>query len=238
MQSSLPIALLLVELKGQRGDGFELLRFIKSNLRFNHIPVIICSESADSETVVHGIGLGAKDYIVKPIDEEKLMARVQRILGIGRGTVFIAGIDDITVNILKRSIELEGYQVFTAKSGKAVLTALKSNSVDIVIAEVYLDDMTGLDLLVEIKEKESSVPVILVANQNAALKEEELIAAGADDGIRKPFNDTAIIAKITILCRTKRRKLAGNIKVARKIMQLKVGPKKRSNILQFKGDTL
>ncbi|MFQ5453038.1 MAG: PleD family two-component system response regulator [Candidatus Zixiibacteriota bacterium] len=237
LHSCLSIGLLLIEFRKAGDDGYKLLQYIRHNLRFNHIPVIICTDMADSKTVTSGIGLGAKDFIVKPISESLLIERVNRILGAGKGTVFIIGIDEITIRLLKRSIELEGYKVFTSKSGKSAISFLEKNHIDVIISDIYLEDMSGLDLLVDIKEKYYQIPMLFIDNQNSTFDEDELISAGADGCIKKPFNNTEIITKITMISKKKRKKISHNINIARKIVDLNVGSLRNRRTMLIKGET-
>lgn len=54
-------------------DGFQLLRQIKSDERFRHIPVVVCSSRSDQDCIQAAIDLGAADYILKPFSESDLL---------------------------------------------------------------------------------------------------------------------------------------------------------------------
>jgi signal transduction histidine kinase/ligand-binding sensor domain-containing protein/DNA-binding NarL/FixJ family response regulator len=61
-------------------DGLELCKKIKENDDLNHIPVILLTASANSETHLQGINEGADDYITKPFDSDILLAKVERLI--------------------------------------------------------------------------------------------------------------------------------------------------------------
>jgi DNA-binding response OmpR family regulator len=61
-------------------DGFELCRSIKKNEEFRDIPVIFVSAKKTPEDVRAGLEAGAVDYFPKPVDVEKLVARIQQLL--------------------------------------------------------------------------------------------------------------------------------------------------------------
>ncbi len=63
-------------------DGFELCRSIKKNEEFRDIPVIFISARKTGEDVQRGLAAGASDYYTKPVDIERLTARVREILAI------------------------------------------------------------------------------------------------------------------------------------------------------------
>ncbi len=61
-------------------DGFELCRSIKKNEEFKDIPVIFVSAKKTPEDVREGLEAGAVDYFPKPVDVEKLVARIHQLL--------------------------------------------------------------------------------------------------------------------------------------------------------------
>ncbi len=63
-------------------DGFELCRSIKKNEEFRDIPVIFISARKTGEDVQRGLAAGASDYYTKPVDIERLTARIREILAI------------------------------------------------------------------------------------------------------------------------------------------------------------
>jgi DNA-binding response OmpR family regulator len=62
-------------------DGFELCRSIKQNAEFRDIPVIFVSARKSPEDVARGIEAGAADYFTKPLDIDRLSARLRELIG-------------------------------------------------------------------------------------------------------------------------------------------------------------
>mgnify|MGYP001549181189 CR=1 FL=1 len=62
-------------------DGFELCRAIKKNVEFRDIPILFLSARADPEDIRCGFECGCADYFTKPVDLERLCARIREILG-------------------------------------------------------------------------------------------------------------------------------------------------------------
>ena len=62
-------------------DGFELCRAIKANPVFSDIPVVFMSGKTSPADVERGLACGAVDYFPKPLDVQKLLHRVQEIVG-------------------------------------------------------------------------------------------------------------------------------------------------------------
>ena len=61
-------------------DGLELCRYVKTNLRWSHIPVILLTGRTSEEMEMEGLKLGADDYITKPFNVEMLRLRVKKLI--------------------------------------------------------------------------------------------------------------------------------------------------------------
>jgi signal transduction histidine kinase/DNA-binding response OmpR family regulator/ligand-binding sensor domain-containing protein len=61
-------------------DGFELCKRIKSTYETSHIPVILLTALSDNDAQMHGLGLGADDYVTKPFDMNILQHRIRNII--------------------------------------------------------------------------------------------------------------------------------------------------------------
>jgi DNA-binding response OmpR family regulator len=62
-------------------DGFELCRAVKKNDEFRDIPVIFISAKKTANDIRTGLAAGASDYFSKPIDMERLLARIAQLIG-------------------------------------------------------------------------------------------------------------------------------------------------------------
>ena len=76
---SLPLRIVLLDLKLPKVDGLEVLRRVKADPRTKAIPVIVLTSSREEKDLVASYDLGANSYIVKPVDSEKFFDAVQEI---------------------------------------------------------------------------------------------------------------------------------------------------------------
>ena len=91
-------------------------------------------------------------------------------------------------SIIKQMLEKEGYAVTTFTSGPAAIKDFEQGAYDLVISDVAMPSMTGVEILSKIKELKPTTPVIFVTAQNMDEILNEAIRLGLDGYIEKPFN--------------------------------------------------
>ena len=109
--------------------------------------------------------------------------------------ILVVDDEKLLVKGIKFNLENEGYQVETAFDGAAAVELAKSESFDLIILDLGLPDMDGMEVLKQVRAW-SSVPVIVVS---ARTHEGDKVAAldlGADDYIEKPFGTSELLARI------------------------------------------
>lgn len=91
-------------------------------------------------------------------------------------------------NMLSFVLGKEGYQVEEAVSGLDALKKLKGRKYDLVISDIRMPDLNGIELLKKIKTHEQDLPVIMITAYAATHDAIEAMKLGAEDYIMKPFN--------------------------------------------------
>lgn len=71
--------LVIADAMTQPYDGFDLLRDIKSNPVYGHVPVIILTQNDSEENIIYALDNGADDYVVKPFSLRELFARIRSV---------------------------------------------------------------------------------------------------------------------------------------------------------------
>jgi len=77
--------LILLDLVMPSPDGFEVFRSVRAKSQFAQTPIIFFTSVSDIEKKVTAFGLGAADYIVKPIHPRELKIRIKALIGNGNG---------------------------------------------------------------------------------------------------------------------------------------------------------
>lgn len=80
LQDNDNIDLVVSDVTMPKMDGLELCRYVKTNLRWSHIPVILLTGRTSEEMEMEGLKLGADDYITKPFNVEMLRLRVKKLI--------------------------------------------------------------------------------------------------------------------------------------------------------------
>jgi len=114
----------------------------------------------------------------------------------------IALVDDDR-NILtsvSMSLEAEGYAVKTYNDGEEGLSGIQDNTPDLVVLDIKMPRMDGMEVLTKLRE-ESSVPVIFLTSKDDEVDEVIGLRMGADDYITKPFSQRLLIERIRALLR-------------------------------------
>ena len=123
----------------------------------------------------------------------------------------IALIDDDR-NILtsvSMALEAEGFNVKTYMEGEAALKGLEMNPVDLVVSDIKMPRMDGMEVLTKIREK-SSVPLIFLTSKDDEIDQVLGLRMGADDYITKPFSQRLLIERIRAILRRNERRAATN----------------------------
>ena len=102
-----------------------------------------------------------------------------------------------TLRILLRK---EGFEVTVAQGGKAGLEAIRTASPDIVLTDVRMPQVTGLDILQAVKEIDAMTPVILMTAQASLQSAIQAVNAGAFYYLQKPFANDELVAILRRAC--------------------------------------
>ena len=97
--------------------------------------------------------------------------------------------------LLRRTLEQEGYAVTLAADGSSALVRLREQTPDLVLLDIRMPDLTGYQVLERIREQ-FDVPVIMLTGVLEPTAVEQSVGLGADDYIRKPFNPRVLLARI------------------------------------------
>jgi two-component system NtrC family response regulator len=108
-------------------------------------------------------------------------------------TILIVDDEKNYPRILSAVLEEEGFETFCANSGYEALEILKNIDVDLVLTDMKMPKMDGIELLGKIKEKDKDLPVIMMTAHGTVDKAVEAMQKGAYSYILKPFDNNRLI---------------------------------------------
>jgi two-component system KDP operon response regulator KdpE len=97
---------------------------------------------------------------------------------------------------LRTSLSAQGYSVLEAEDGETGLAMLGRNALDVVVLDLGLPGMGGLDVLKKLRDSGSSVPVIVLSSRTDETGKVTALDMGADDYVTKPFGMDELLARI------------------------------------------
>lgn len=115
--------------------------------------------------------------------------------------VLLVDDDPSILEILTDMMTIFGYESDTAKNGMEAIEKLKHDSYQIVLTDMMMHGMSGMDLLKHISSKYPRIKVMVVTGYDRSFSYTDVIKAGASDFISKPFNTDELEAKINRLVR-------------------------------------
>jgi len=93
---------------------------------------------------------------------------------------------------LEKALQEDGFEVLTANSGLVGLTSFTSNVVDLVLLDMKLLDMNGLEVLAQIRQKNVDIPVLMMTGYSSLDIALQAIEKGATGYLTKPINMRAL----------------------------------------------
>jgi len=113
----------------------------------------------------------------------------------GRRNILVVDDEPQITRVLKTTLSSQGYCIRTATDGEQALEQMKGWSPDLVITDLRMPNMDGLQLCRAIRA-ESRIPIIVLSVKGEETIKVESLDAGADDYITKPFNVNELLARV------------------------------------------
>jgi len=109
--------------------------------------------------------------------------------------------DKKVASFLEKGLREEGYSVDVAHNGTDGLLKAHVHDYDLLLLDVMLPEMSGLEIVRDLRARESSVPVLLLTARDDQMDIVRGLDAGADDYLTKPFGFDELVARVRALLR-------------------------------------
>ncbi len=193
-----PVDLLLTDIRMPGIKGTELARLLRKNRP--DLKVLFISGHTGMEAAHEQESLEGSCLLAKPFSPETLCQKVREVIGTRptveaspRESVLIVD-DDIKVRHLLRSVlEAGGYRVQDTSDGKEALSRIKRNCPDIVLTDIFMPDVDGIELIRMMRQVTHDLSIVAMSGgSDAYLQAASLLGAKAT--IQKPIQIDALMA--------------------------------------------
>ncbi len=203
-------------------DGFEFVENIRKSVQFGEIPVLMLSSSAQQGEHERCRKLDISAYLAKPIQPSELLDAILSALSLHASEpsqtqdetqealpqsnwrqgmkVLLAEDNAVNRTLATRLLQKHGHTVVVVENGRQALDALERETVDLVLMDVQMPEMDGLEATAAIREKEkktgSHLPIIALTAHAMKGDREKCLAAGTDDYLTKPIRTADLFAAV------------------------------------------
>jgi len=215
-----PYPLLLIDTNMPEMDGFALIEQIRQDPRLARATIMMLTSAGQRGDAARCRELGVAAYLTKPISQSELLSAVLQVLETkplevassslvtrhslreGRKALRILLAEDNLVNqrLAVRLLEKHGYAVEVAGNGREALDKLARGSFDLVLMDIQMPEMDGLEATAAIREIERAtgnhLPVVAMTAHAMKGDSERCLAAGMDGYIAKPIRALELFKEI------------------------------------------
>jgi DNA-binding response OmpR family regulator len=203
------VGLMVLDVVLPDGDGIDLLRAVRATAAGASLPVLVLSNEAQVSDRIRGMLTGSNDYVGKPYDRDRLVARAVQLLRVAGAPLDdlpqVLVIDD-SLTYREQLAELlrgAGYQVALAPSGEEGLRALARRRPAAVVIDGVLPGMDGAAVVRKLRLDPAlrTLPCILLTGADEDGAELHALDSGADAFVRKGGDAGVLLARLAAVLR-------------------------------------
>ena len=214
-----PYQILLTDSQMPGMDGFRLVEEIGRHLGLGGIAVIMLSSTHNWGFTEKCRELGITCHLSKPVRKAELLSALLRLSGHKIGVtkppsvavleavqsktglnILLAEDNRINQVVATQMLEKMGYKITVANTGAEVLSQLSAGSFDLVLMDVQMPEMDGIETTRRIRNEESNssahLPIIAMTAHAMKGDRERCLEAGMDGYVSKPINKAALLSAI------------------------------------------
>lgn len=162
-------SLILLDVHLPKLDGWHVLAQLKADIALSYIPVVIISIE---EQRARGFSLGACEYLVKPIEPERLVSVVRNTVSHGASDVLVCDDDDSTRELVARHLRRAGFTISEARNGEEALNSMRANTPHLLVLDLVMPRVDGFEVLQTMRAERLDVPVLVLTGKDLSSEEE------------------------------------------------------------------
>ena len=102
--------------------------------------------------------------------------------------ILVAEDSSVILNLTKKILSQQQYEIDTTKNGKEVMDQFTKESYDLILLDIHMPKMDGMECAAEIRKTNSDIPIIAITGNANNYSMEDFNQAGIDDFLPKPLN--------------------------------------------------
>ena len=179
--------------------GFALCERLKGDPRTRGVPVIILSSLDSDKHIEQGFLSGAAAYVAKREAATQLRETIERVLEksrFRRSRAILVVEDSATIrHVVTQALSAAGFQVISAENGKVALDRIADRQPDLIISDINMPEMNGIDLCKAVRSDPAlaGVPFVMMSGNSDRAIMRRLLQWGASSFLVKPFNVEQVI---------------------------------------------
>src|SRR4051812_39417860 len=166
---------IILDIHLPRLDGWTVLAELKSDPVLAQIPVIMMSVE---EQRARGFSFGACEYLVKPVEPDRLVSVVRRAIVPEAGDVLIVDDDAQTREVVSRTLRRAGYSTVEARDGEEALLRARVLAPGLMILDLLMPGVDGFEVLRTIRSEGMRMPVVVLTGKKLMADEERTLRDG------------------------------------------------------------
>lgn len=168
-------AVIILDIHLPRLDGWTVLAQLKSDPVLSQIPVVMMSVE---EQRARGYSFGVCEYLVKPVEPDRLVTVVRRAILPSAGDVLIVDDDDEAREMVARHLRRAGYSTVEARDGEEALLRARVLTPGLVILDLLMPAVDGFEVLRTIRSEGMHMPVVVLTGKSLTISEERILRDG------------------------------------------------------------
>ncbi|SFM17149.1 two-component system, OmpR family, alkaline phosphatase synthesis response regulator PhoP [Salibacterium qingdaonense] len=109
--------------------------------------------------------------------------------------------EESIITLISYNLGQSGYEVDTAMDGQSAMEKIKTNSYDLIVLDLMLPEMDGLEVCREIRQEKIKVPILMLTAKDEEFDKVLGLELGADDYMTKPFSPRELVARVKAILR-------------------------------------
>jgi hypothetical protein len=178
-------------------DGWAVLSTLKSDPEVSEIPVVMLTIVDDKNL---GYGLGATDYMIKPVDRERLAEILMKFRNVPPSrSALVIDDEEPARKMLGQILKKENWNVVEAENGLVALERMAERRPDLILLDLIMPKMSGYQFVTELRKHEEwkSIPVIVITSRDVTIQDRLRLDGYVEKVVSKhALSQEALLAEI------------------------------------------